>query len=69
MTTLHISAVRPPPAQWAAEQAIALLAVDGIHPSREGLVLLESISAGDMTYEQAIQAILDRATRYASRPA
>ena len=51
---------------WASSQALAILAVDGIRPSNEGVALMQSIDAGTMTREQAIQSIIERARLYAN---
>jgi hypothetical protein len=52
-------------ASWASRQALAILAVDGIHVSSKGVALIESIDAGTLTHAQAIQAIIERARLYA----
>jgi hypothetical protein len=52
---------------WASSQALAILAVDGIRPSSEGVALMRSIDAGTMTRAQAIQSIIERARLYANR--
>ena len=52
---------------WASSQALAILAVDGIRPSSEGVALMKSIDAGTMTRAQAIQSIIERARLYANR--
>jgi hypothetical protein len=51
---------------WASSQALAILAVDGIRPSNEGIALMQSIDAGTMTRAQAIQSIIERARLYAN---
>lgn len=51
---------------WATDQALAILAVDDIHPSQDGIALMRAMDQGSVTYEQAIAAILDRAKRYAN---
>jgi hypothetical protein len=64
MNTPEITLQNPTPAQaksWASSQALAILAVDGIRPSSEGVVLMQSIDAGTMTHAQAIQSIIERA--------
>lgn len=50
---------------WASNQALAILAVDNIRPSRAGVALMHSIDAGTMTHAEAIEAILERAHLYA----
>jgi len=50
-----------------SQQALAILAVDNIHPSPAGVALMQSIEAGSMTRVQAIQCIVERARRYANQ--
>jgi hypothetical protein len=52
---------------WASQQAMAISAVDNIQPSAAGLDLMRSMDSGVISYEQAIQSIIDRAHRYASQ--
>lgn len=51
---------------WAASQSLAILAVDNIRPSQEGVALLQAIDRGEITPNQAIEAILQRAANYVS---
>jgi hypothetical protein len=53
------------PGSWALNQALAILAVDGIRPSNNGLALMQSIDSGTITHAQAIQSIIERARQYA----
>lgn len=69
MNTLNLIIQNPTPPQgasWASSQALAILAVDGIRPSNEGVALMQSIDAGTMTHAQAIQSIIERARLYAN---
>lgn len=69
MNTLNLITQNPTPPQgasWASSQALAILAVDGIRPSNEGVALMQSIDAGTMTHAQAIQSIIERARLYAN---
>jgi hypothetical protein len=50
----------------ASRQALAILAVDGIRPSNVTMALMQAIDSGEITHDQAIQAILERARRMAS---
>ena len=52
---------------WASQQAMAISAVDNIQPSAAGLDLMQAMDAGTISYEQAIQSILDRAHRYSDQ--
>lgn len=49
----------------ACDQAVAILAVDGIRPSQEGMKLLKGMECGVVSYEQAVASILQRASQYA----
>ena len=51
---------------WAASQSLAILAVDNIRPSKQGIELLQAIDRGEITPNQAIEAILQRAANYVS---
>lgn len=46
---------------WSARQAVAILAVDNIHPSELGLDVLKRIEDGLITHQQAREEILRRA--------
>ena len=52
---------------WSARQALAILAVDNLVVSEEGLQLLKAVDQGLMTHDEAIEATLQRAAHYASR--
>ena len=45
-------------------QALAILAVDDIRPSKAGLKLLHAVDSGEMTIEEANEAIKVRAREY-----
>ena len=49
----------------ACDQAVAILAVDGMRPSQEGMKLLKGMERGVVSYEKAVAEILQRASRYA----
>lgn len=53
--------------KWASEQARAILAVDNIRATPEGDKLIQAIENGEMSHEEAVQIILNRAYEYASR--
>lgn len=57
----HIGASEP----TVCDQAVAILAVDGIRPSQEGMKLLKGMECGAVSYEQAVASILQRASLYA----
>jgi hypothetical protein len=52
---------------WAGEQARAILAVDNIRPTKEGEELAQAVENGVLSYQEAIQVIVNRAHEYASR--
>ena len=52
---------------WSAGQALAILAVDNLVISEDGLQLLKAVDQGHMTHDEAIEAILQRAAHYASQ--
>jgi succinylglutamate desuccinylase len=52
----------------AIEQAIAISAVDGIHPNPAGMEILRKIQDGSLSYEQAIARVLDLAKQYSQQP-
>ena len=62
----HPSQSAPQELSWASQQAMAISAVDNIQPSAAGLDLMRSMDSGAISYEQAIQSIVDRAHRYAN---
>lgn len=47
-----------------SKDTLALLAVDNIYPSKAGLALFIAVDSGEMTTEEAIEAIKQRAFRY-----
>lgn len=54
---------------WATQQAIAIMAVDNLRPSAQCLELMDQIDAQKVTHEQAVAAILQKATQYAANAA
>lgn len=50
----------------ASQQAVAILAVDGVQLSLAGVALLQALDAGTMMHSEAIQSIKDRAAKYAA---
>lgn len=50
----------------ASQQALAILAVDGVQLSLAGVALLQALDAGTMTHSEAVQSIKDRAAKYAA---
>jgi hypothetical protein len=54
------------PASWALEQALGILAVDNLSASPSMRELLRRVDHGEMTSEQAREAILQRARSYAN---
>lgn len=51
----------------ASRQALAILAVDDIHPSEAGVILMWKIDSGSITHDQAIEEIIKRANLYANK--
>lgn len=47
-----------------AVDSLALLAVDNIYPSKEGLALFAAIERGEMTVEEAKEVVKQRARQY-----
>lgn len=58
--------IEPASTAWATQQAIAIMAVDNLHPSSECLELMDQIDAQKITHEQAVAAILQKAAKYAA---
>jgi len=50
---------------WASQQALAILAVDGIRPTKACIALMQSVENGSLSHAQAIQSVIDRARTYA----
>lgn len=42
----------------STEQALAILAVDNIRPSQEGIALMQAMDRGEMTYREAVESVL-----------
>lgn len=57
----------PERGRWAAKQAKAILAVDNIKPTQEWEELAQRVENGEISYEEAIQALVNRAHEYAKR--
>jgi hypothetical protein len=55
----------PSKLSWASQQAVAILAVDGMRPSPECFALLEALDAGTMTHDEAVESIMKRVAEYA----
>ena len=51
----------------ASRQALAILAVDDIHPSEAGVILMWKSDSGSITHDQAIDEIIKRANLYANK--
>jgi len=51
----------------ASKDTLASFAVDNIYPSKAGLALFIAVDSGEMTREEAIEAIKQRAFRYGQR--
>jgi hypothetical protein len=51
---------------WSSQLALTILAVDEIRPIPADVELMRLIDTGEITYEQAIQTIVDRAYQYAN---
>lgn len=47
-----------------SKDTLASFAVDNIYPSKAGLALFIAVDSGEMTREEAIEAIKQRAFRY-----
>lgn len=60
--TLHAPTTQP--LSWSAEQALAILAVDNLVVDKEGLRLLKAVDSGELTYDEAIETILQQAAEY-----
>ncbi len=60
--TLHAPTAQP--LSWSAEQALAILAVDNLVVDKEGLRLLKAVDSGELTYDEAIETILQQAAEY-----
>lgn len=55
------------PISLATEQAIGILSVDDIKISAAGLALLKAREEGKITYEEAVNAVLERARKYGNK--
>ena len=52
---------------WQANQAVAILAVDNIRVSAFGMDLLRRNEAGELSYEQGLEAIRQKARALAAK--
>lgn len=53
-----------PSSSQATEQALAIMAVDGLRPSKECINLMHQIDRGEISHAQAVAAIVQKAVRH-----